>query len=307
MLYSVLSTMLKVIVPISIPVISGALLKRFQKLDTRPLVTLYLYFLNPALILETLANADISYQDIYQTLGFSLLNLILLWLVAAAAGRLLKLPADEQAGLTLVATFTNSVNYGLPLVLLAFGQLGLDKASVYVIGQMIIVNTVGVYLAARSNFSMKQAVKSVFTLPSIYAAAAAILLRATGGSLPFGIAQGVTMAAAAYSPVVLAILGAQMVGVAGVPMNSGSKLAFRSGIAIRMLLSPAVALLALWLLQIDGILFAVLFILACMPAAVNAAALAEKFGASPQTVSKCILWTTLASFVTLPLLIVLLQ
>lgn len=307
MLYSVVSTMLQVIVPISIPVISGALLKRFQKLDTKPLVSLYLYFLNPALILDTLAKADISYQDIYQTLGFSLLNLILLWLVAVIAGRLLKLPSDERAGLTLVSTFTNSVNYGLPLVLLAFGQLGLDKASVYVIGQMIIVNTIGVYLAARSNFSIQAAVKSVFTLPSIYAAAAAILLRVTGISLPSGIAQGITMAAAAYSPVVLAILGAQMVGVAGVPMNSGSMRAFRSGIAIRMLLSPAVALLALWLLQIEGILFAVLFILACMPAAVNASALAEKFGASPQTVAKCVLWTTITSFITLPVLIVLLQ
>ncbi|WP_055105260.1 AEC family transporter [Paenibacillus ihumii] len=307
MLYSVVSTMLQVIVPISIPVISGALLKRFQKLDTKPLVSLYLYFLNPALILDTLAKADISYQDIYQTLGFSLLNLILLWLVAVIAGRLLKLPSDERAGLTLVSTFTNSVNYGLPLVLLAFGQLGLDKASVYVIGQMIIVNTIGVYLAARSNFSIQAAVKSVFTLPSIYAAAAAILLRVTGISLPSGIAQGITMAAAAYSPVVLAILGAQMVGVAGVPMNSGSRRAFRSGIAIRMLLSPAVALLALWLLQIEGILFAVLFILAYMPAAVNASALAEKFGASPQTVAKCVLWTTITSFITLPVLIVLLQ
>lgn len=88
-------------------------------------------------------------------------------------GRLLKLDAPEAAGLTLISALTNSANYGLPLVLLAFGQLGLDKASLYVITQMIIVNTVGVYFAARSQFSVKSAIRSVFALPAIYAAAVA--------------------------------------------------------------------------------------------------------------------------------------
>lgn len=94
-------------------------------------------------------------NDIYRTLAFSLLNLIFLWAIANIVGKLLKLDPSEVSGLTLISTFTNSVNYGLPLVLLAFGQLGLDKASVYVIGQMIIVNTIGVYFAARSQFSVK--------------------------------------------------------------------------------------------------------------------------------------------------------
>jgi predicted permease len=40
-----------------------------------------------------------------------------------------------------------------------------------------------------------------------------------------------------------------------------------------------------------------------MPVAVNAVILAEKFGAVPNIVSKCILWTTLASIVLLPVLI----
>jgi predicted permease len=41
-----------------------------------------------------------------------------------------------------------------------------------------------------------------------------------------------------------------------------------------------------------------------MPVAVNAVVLAEKFSASPKMVSKAIFWTTLASFVILPFLIV---
>lgn len=305
MIRTVLVTLLQVIVPLSIPVVIGALLGRYKNLETKPLLTLYLYFLSPAIIFETLLTAQISFEDVYKTLSFSLLNLVLLWALAGVLGRVLRLRSPETAGLTLISTFTNSVNYGLPLVLLAFGQLGLDKASVYVIGQMVIVNTIGVYFAARSQFSVKHAVKSVFSLPAIYAAIAAGLLRAFDLQLPEGVARGVAMIAAAYSPVVLAILGAQMVSVKNEALERSVQATFWTGMVVRMVLSPLVAALSLYLLNIQGILFAVLFILASMPVAVNAVILAERFQASPNTVSKCILWTTLGSFITLPLLIVL--
>ncbi|CQR58887.1 AEC family transporter [Paenibacillus riograndensis] len=303
MIDKVLSTLVEVIVPLSIPVISGALLGRYKNLDTKPLLTLYLYFLSPAIILDTLATAEISFGDVYKTLAFSLMNLLVLWALAKLLGRVLKLAPAEAAGLTLISTFTNSVNYGLPLVLLAFGQLGLDKASVYVIAQMVIVNTIGVYFAARSQFSAGSAVRSVFSLPAIYAAILALLLRALGLHMPQEIASGVSMVAGAYSPVVLAILGVQMVRVQTAQVARNVQLAFWTGMSVRLLLAPLSAALLLVLLNISGTLFAVLLILASMPVAVNSVVLAERFGSSPALVSRCILWTTLASFLVLPILI----
>ncbi|MFD1776910.1 AEC family transporter [Paenibacillus rhizophilus] len=303
MIKTVLSTLFEVIVPLSIPVISGALLERFQRLDTKPLLTLYLYFLSPAIILDTLSHAEISFDDIYLTLAFSLLNLLVLWGVAVTIGKAMKFSSPDRAGLTLISTFTNSVNYGLPLVLLAFGQAGLDKASVYVIGQMIIVNTVGIYFAARSHFNVKNAFKSVFSLPAIYAAILALLLRAFQLHLPAEVEKGVTMAAGAYSPVVLAILGAQMMKVGMMPGIRGERSVFWTGIMIRLLAGPLLALGILALLGITGTLHSVLFILASMPVAVNGVVLAERYGASPSVVSRCILWTTLSSFLVLPVLI----
>ena len=304
MIQTVFATLFQVIVPLSIPVIVGALLGRFKQLDTKPLLTLTLYYLSPAIILNTLLTAHVSHHDIFQTITFSLLNLVLLWALANILGKSLKLPASETAGLTLISSFTNSVNYGLPLVLLAFGKLGLDKASVYVIGQMVIVNTIGVYFAARSQFSIKNAIKSVFSLPAIYAAILAFLLRSFDMSLPDGVAKGVSMVADAYSPVVLAILGVQMVNVKISKNERRFETAFWTGMAVRMLVSPLTALFCIYLLHIKGILHSVLFVLACMPVAVNAVILAEKFNASPKIVSKCILWTTLISFFILPFLII---
>ncbi|MDF2922145.1 MAG: permease [Paenibacillaceae bacterium] len=304
-LQAILTTMFQVILPISLPVLGGVLLRLYQKLETKPLLTLYLYVLSPSLIFNTLTKAELSFGDVYQTVAFSLLNLLVLWALAKVLAKLLRLEAPEAAGLTLISTFTNSVNYGLPLVLLAFGQLGLDKASIYVISQMVIVNTIGVYFAARSQFSVKDAIRSVFKLPAIYAAALAFIVRWAGLALPSGLDAGIVMLANAYSPIALSILGAQMVNVGhqGTAVQ-GTNRTFWTGLAVRMLLSPLAAFLVLLVLRIEGTLFSVLMILASMPVAVNAVVLAERFDASPRTVSRCILWTTLGSFIILPVWIV---
>jgi malate permease and related proteins len=304
MIQTVLSTLFQVMVPLSMPVIAGVLLVRYKGLETKHLLTLVLYYLTPGIIFQTLTTAQISSADVYKTLAFCLLNLILLRIIAIGLERIFKLSSSEVAGLTLISTLTNSVNYGLPLVLLAFGQLGLDKASIYVVAQMIIVNTFGVYFAARSSFSGSAAVKSVFSLPAIYAVLLAILLRYFNLQLPSGIQKSITMISQAYSPIVLTILGAQMANVKNSELNWGSQATFWSGMTVRLLLSPLIAAFGLYLLNIRGMLFSVLFILASMPVAVNAVILAEKFDASSKIVSKCILWTTLASFVVLPILIV---
>ncbi len=81
------------------------------------------------------------------------------------------------------------------------------------------------------------------------------------------------------------------------------QLAFWTGLTVRLLLAPLIALLVLLLLNITGTLFSVLLILASMPVAVNSVVLAERFGSSPSLVSRCIVWTTLASFLVLPVLI----
>lgn len=314
MIMNLLHTLYQVFLPISLPVIGGILLKRFRNLDSKPIAAMSLYVLTPAIVFNTLLHADISLQDIGTTISFSLLSLVLLWAIAIGLSRILRLNQEEQAGLTLISTFTNCVNYGLPLVLLAFGQLGLDKASVYVIGQMIIVNTVGVFFAARSQFSVKQAGMAIFRLPAIYATVIAILLRITDLSLPGALDSGFAMLAAAYSPVALVVLGTQMITMgttsSTIPAErtiSSSNRAFWAGISIRLVGAPLLSWLLLTLLHVEGILFSVLLILTSMPTAVNAVILAGQFNAAPKLVSRCILWTTLASFIVMPVLIVWLQ
>ncbi|MGM1048471.1 MAG: AEC family transporter [Bacillota bacterium] len=304
MISSFFMTLYSVFLPISLPVIAGGLLKRFKGLETKTLSALSLYVMSPALIFETLEKATVTSGDVAVTVAFCIMNVIILWLLSTCVSKMLGLSQPERSGLGLTTMFTNSVNYGLPLVLLAFGKAGLDKASVYVIVQIIIINTLGVYLAARSHFSAAKAVKSVFTLPSVYAALLAVLIRMTDAALPEGLETGIGMLSAAYAPLALVILGAQMMGVRdGSEISMVSRRGFWSGMAMRMVIAPLVAWGILAALSVEGTLFAVILVLSAMPAAVNAVILAEQYDAAPRLVSMCILWTTLASFIFLPVLI----
>jgi malate permease and related proteins len=307
MLAEIFATLFDVIVPLSIPVIAGALLSRFGRLEIKPLLNFTLYYITPFLIFDTLMEARLSREDVYLTLAYSLLTLILLAVVANILGKLLKLPANDIAGLTLISSFTNSVNYGIPLTLLAFGQLGLEKASVYIVMQMILMHTLGIFFAARSHFTIKNATKSVFALPAIYAVFLALVLRTFDLSLPGGLSTGVSMIAEAYPPIVLAVLGAQMANVKTERITRNARITFWSGMGMRLLIAPLIALVCLNLLKIEGIMFSTLFVLSCMPVAINAGILAEKFDASPKVLTKTILWTTLLSFFVLPILIVLVK
>lgn len=302
MIHEIFTTLFQVIVPLSLPVVAGALLFRYKQVEIAPFLTLVLYYLTPVLIFERLMKADVSYHDVYVTLAYSLLSLLFLWAVSNGIGKLFQLSSSDTAGLTLISAFTNSVNYGIPLILLAFGQAGLDKATVYIVLQMVIVNTIGIYFAARSHFRIKEAIKSVFSLPAIYASLFALLLRSLQIQLPEPVDTGVSMISAAYSPIVLAILGMQMINVKTSSIKK--HVTFWAGMGIRMIFAPIISLFCLFLLKIDGILHSVLFVLSCMPVAVNAGILAQKFHASPQIVTKTILWTTLLSFIFLPIIIV---
>ncbi|WP_026693740.1 AEC family transporter [Peribacillus kribbensis] len=307
MIHEILATLFHVIVPLVIPVLSGGILTRFNKLEIKPILNFVLYYFTPFLIFNTLIQSEVSSENIYLTLAFSLLSLLLLWAVSNLLGKLFKLPSNDIAGLSLISAFTNAVNYGIPLILLAFGQNGLEKASIYIVFQMILMNTLGVYFAARSHFTVKNALKSIFSLPAIYAAVLAILCKVFHLSLPNGVSTGVSMIADAYPPIVLAILGAQIANVKIGSTSREIKITFWIGLGIRLFIGPLISLLCLYLLGIDGIMFSVLFILSCMPVAINAGILAEKFDASPKVVTKTILWTTLLSFIVMPVLIVLVK
>ena len=296
---------LHVLASVTIPIVMicgcGALLGHFRTVDTKLLADVSIYILAPALILSALADAHLSGRQVADIFAFTAVMTAVLWLLVAFLGRVMKLPDKQTRALTLTTLFSNSNNYGLPVLLLAFGRSGFAPGAVYVVGQVVLVNVLGMYLASRNQLNPRQAVVNLLRTPLIYATLAGVLLNVFGWRIPNGLSTAVTMLGNAYPVLVLLILGVTLGRITRVGF---ARPAVWYGVILRLVAVPLIAYGLLAALGVHGLLASVLLVEASMPAAINAVMLTEKFSGDSEMVSLIVAITTLLSFLYLPMLIV---
>lgn len=292
--------MTNVTLPIVFMCMCGVVIQQWKGISTTSLIDVSLYILAPCLIIVALAGSYVTAHVVWDVLWFTLIQTILCWGTAWVTGKLFRLHADMRASLTLTTIFGNANNYGLPLLLLAFGMTGFSLGATYVVGQTILVNSLGLYIASRASVSPLQAIQRIIKTPLIYAAATGMALYITRYHIPTGIASALHLAGDAYPAIVLVILGVQLrtVKISGL-MRREVWLAITS----RVLLVPFLSALTLWMLGVHGLLESVLFVQSSMPAAVNTTLLVEKFGGDREMTALTVAATTVLSFFSLPLLI----
>ncbi|WP_100488384.1 AEC family transporter [Sporolactobacillus pectinivorans] len=299
-MFAYLHLLMTISVPIVIICGCGFLLQTQRPVDSKLLADISLYILAPAMILYALSDAHLQGENVIHIFLFTIIMTALLWILAVITSRLARLSENEKRALTLTTLFSNANNYGLPVLLLAFGSAGFALGAVYVIGQVILVNVLGLYIASRSQMNGRQAVTHILKTPLIYACIVGILLDLFHFRLLGGINTAVQMLGKAYPVLVLMILGIKL-GTTKLKGLRSSKVWL--GVFLRLAIVPVLAKLVLFVLGIHGLLASVLFVEASMPAAINAVTLAEKFDGDTETISLIVSVTTILSFIYLPLFV----
>jgi malate permease and related proteins len=297
-----LSTMSTVVVPIIIVCVIGIVMQRIRPVETASLASISLFVLAPALVIVVLSDSHLNGQNVIQIALFTLLQGAMTWLVAKFTAKLFHMKGSSESALALTTMFSNSNNYGLPVLLLAYGHTGLVNGATYVIGQIIIVNTVGLYVASRSQVSPKDAFAQVMKAPLIYAVIVGVVLYFAHLHLPSSIGNGLSLLSNAYPGLVLLILGMQLGRIKSWIVRSKE---VWIAVVLRVAIVPLLSEAAILILHIHGILAAILLVQSSMPAAVNAIILASKYGSDEEMVTLTVALTTIISFVTLPALIAL--
>ncbi|RYM04972.1 AEC family transporter [Sporolactobacillus sp. THM7-7] len=299
-MYAYFHLLIGITLPIILICACGIWLEQRRSVDTKLLADISLYILAPALILSALTGSRLRGENVLSVLYFTVIMTALCWGLAAVAGKLARFSEGTTRALTLTTLFSNSNNYGLPVLLLAFGHPGFVLGTIYVVGQIILVNVLGMYIASRENMNGKQALKNIFQSPLIYAALIGIVLSLLYLRLPLGINSAVQLLGHAYPVLVLLILGIQLRRTS---FSGLRRLDVWLGVFLRLLIVPVLAKLVLVVLGIHGTLASVLFVEASMPAAINTVTLVEKFDGDKQLVSLIVSITTVLSFIYLPALI----
>jgi predicted permease len=296
-----LNVFLNVIFPILIIAGAGAGLKRWRDLPAAPFTQAMLYLLSPALVVDSLLNADLPLEVSGRVLGAVLLMTLSLVVVAAMVSRVLGHDRPMQSGFILSTAFPNAGNMGLPVVLLAFGEQALAVAVIIFATQAILGWSLGVFIAARSHHGGLAPLKKTLKLPVVWAIVVALILRATGISLPSFLAEPIHMLGQAAIPVMLLILGFQL--ERGV-IREG-RLSLVAALAVRLIGSVFVAYLASVLLALEDVAQQAFIVVAAMPTAVFTTILAVEFHAAPRFVSSMVIASTVLGFLTLTVLITL--
>ena len=119
------------ILPVFVIASAGFVLARYSDVNVRALARVIFNVLAPCLVFTLMVTSTISLADFGRMALFCILVTASIGVVATAAGRLLRLDRASLVGFILVVMFSNSGNYGLPVIMFAFGRDALAFATVY--------------------------------------------------------------------------------------------------------------------------------------------------------------------------------
>ncbi|MEM9951361.1 MAG: AEC family transporter [Chloroflexota bacterium] len=307
---ALLGIMLNVIAPIMLVMSIGYIIgKRFDP-DPRSLSVFLIYLFTPALVFKGVYEADIGGALLGVT-GVAVFYAITMAIIGFGVARALGYSTREESSLILTITLVNAANYGISLNTFAYGDAGGNIAIFYYVISASIGNIFGVYFASRGSVSALDAFSNIFKVPILYAAIIGIVLNIYDVELPLLIQRSVIeIAAPASIPLMLGLLGLQLSRVSFRQKTydkedtlANNPSAVGIAVVLKLVVAPFVAIGFALLFGLQGLNFNVAVLESSMPTAVLASALATQFGGDARYVSAVTLFSTLASIITLSILI----
>lgn len=293
-----MSVLLNVILPVVLIAGLAALVQGRLGLDLRTISRAAFYLFSPALVFDSLSTSNIGGREFGAiALVFAGVSL-LVWAASEGVSRVLRLEAPVKSAFLLSILLMNAGNYGLPVVLFAFGEEGLARATVYFTLSGALTASLGVFIAARGTAPAGAALRRVAGVPLVYASVLGLAFNLGGAALPEPLARAVHLLAQAAVPVMLVTLGIQLAGTFRLRERVLHAPALAAAIAVRLVLAPTLALGLAWLLGVQGLTRDVLIVESAMPTAVMAVILATEFECNTRFVSLAIFGSTVLSLLT---------
>jgi malate permease and related proteins len=298
-----MAVLLNVVLPVFLMVGVTAVAYYLLHFEIRTLSRAVFYVFAPALVFDSLATSDVSGVEFGQIAAVVLLLTLVLWILGTFSARLLHLQGPTQAAFLAAILLMNAGNYGLSVNLFAFGNEGLSRATLYFTVSALVSSSLGVYLSARGRVSTRQSLLRVAGVPMVYAAGLGLACNLGNLTVPEPLSKAVHVLGQASVPVMLAVLGAQLVQTFQNRQPVLNLPALGVVTVTRLVVAPALAWLLAALVGLSGLTRDVTVLESAMPTAVITTILAAEFDSDPPFAALCVLVTTLASVLTLTVLL----
>ncbi|RCS58703.1 AEC family transporter [Parvibium lacunae] len=187
--------------------------------------------------------------------------------------------------------FNNCGNMGLPLAVLAYGQIGLGPAVA-----MFVVSNFLHFTVGNKMVNAGVSVWGALTHPMILATAAGLLCASFNITLPSAIYLPIKMIGDASIPLMLLALGVRLVDGDFKDWKVGLL-----GAVARPLVGLLIALPCAWILPLTPTQHGLVFLFASLPPAVLNFIIAERYKQQPEKVASIVLIGNIASLIFVPL------
>lgn len=298
-----LNIFLTVVLPIFLVAGAGAVLQRVRPGPLGMLAPAALYIFAPALALDGLLRTQLPLDVLLRIVASAGAVVLVMAVVSWMVSRILRLDRTTESGFVLTGTFGNAGNMGIPVAFLAFGDDGLAVAIMVFITQSSISWPVGIYIAARGRARGWAPLLIAVKAPVLYAVPVALVVRVLDWTLPVTIDRPIGLLADAAIPGMLLVLGYQL--AQGIELKRPGGIA--AALATRLIAGAAAGAVIATLFGLDGHVRNTVVLIAAMPAAVFVTILATEYQTVPRFVASVVVVGTIASLVTLTVVIGLLE
>src|SRR5579863_3385833 len=243
---------------------AGFLLARYAGAEVKTLARTVFYSLLPCLAFRLLITSNASGPNVGRLIVLAVLIMLGMGLVGYVAAKWIGLDGKSMRAFLMVVMFSNGGNYGLPVVRFAFGSEALTYATIFFLTGSVTTYVAGAFFAGDRKGKFAGALGKIWRMPSLYGVALALLVLASGRTVPEGVMRPITLLSDAALPVMILVLGMQLERAVW-PKRPGIVVL---AVAISLLAAPAVALALSSLLGITGTARQAAVILSSMPVAV---------------------------------------
>lgn len=207
-------------------------------------------------------------------------------------------PAQRKKVLQYCTIVPMSGFLGNPIAEGIYDQIGVLYTSIFLIPMRIVMWSVGTtYFVADAEIDKKKVIRNVLTHPCLVAIYLGIFFMVTGLPLPAVVTETVRYVGNCNSAMTMFIVGTILADVKLPTIFSSETLSFS---VFRLIILPAIALGVGALLGLDSVSLGISVLMTGMPAGATAAIFAARYESDALFATKCVVMTTLASMVTLP-------
>lgn len=237
-------------------------------------------------------------------------SVILTVLVSATVATLLRLPHERWGVFVAMAGFSNTLFIGIPVCTQLFGDVSMPYIMLYYIGHTSLMQSVGMMLLERAGSkagqkgSFLQFYKDVFLKPPILSVAFSIVLLALGWKLPPVLMRFADYISGSVSPLALIYCGFIIyeIGLKNLRLMPGHGVM----LVFRLVAAPAICMGFCALFGVTGLARNVFVVESALPVVSQVTVMAGAYGADEQYAASGACLSIFGSFITLPLLMLIL-